>query len=185
MPAFYEAIHEIVRELMYADNFYIALYDDRREMINFAFYRDEVDLDVPDPAVWEPIGTGQAAGLTGYLLRAGQPMLLSREEYQQVVERGDAAFLGVTGTDWMGSAAAGRGSNDRRRRRPKLPRRPPPLAAGSRAPHVRSAAHRDRVDARPGNRGDAAAQRGARTGQRDRCRTRAAARIRRHHRSRR
>jgi GAF domain-containing protein/CheY-like chemotaxis protein len=103
MPSFYEAIHAIVRELMYADNFYIALYDDRREMISFPFYRDEVDTDLPDPTAWEPIGTGQAAGLTGYLLRTGEPMLMSRDEYQQVVARGDAAFLGEMGTDWMGT----------------------------------------------------------------------------------
>ncbi|MBA2632903.1 MAG: GAF domain-containing protein [Chloroflexi bacterium] len=103
MPSFYAAIHEIVRELMYADNFYIALYDDRREMISFPFYRDEVDLDIPDPTVWEPIGTGQAAGLTGYLLRAGKPMLMSREEYRRIVARGEAAEIGVVGTDWMGT----------------------------------------------------------------------------------
>jgi signal transduction histidine kinase/CheY-like chemotaxis protein/putative methionine-R-sulfoxide reductase with GAF domain len=103
MPSFYEAIHDIVRELMYADNFYIALYDERREMINFAFYRDEVESDLPDPAVWEPIGTGQAAGLTGYLLRRGEPMLLTRHEYEKVVASGEAAELGVSGTDWMGT----------------------------------------------------------------------------------
>ncbi|MEO6578423.1 MAG: hypothetical protein ABIO99_05945 [Candidatus Limnocylindria bacterium] len=78
MPSFYAAIHEIVRELMYADNFYIALYDDQRELINFAFYRDEVDFDVPDPTLWEPLGSGQAAGLTGYLLRHGAPVLWTR-----------------------------------------------------------------------------------------------------------
>jgi GAF domain-containing protein/CheY-like chemotaxis protein len=103
MPAFYAAIHEIVRELMYADNFYIALYDDRRAMISFPFYRDEVDLDIPDPTVWEPIGTGQAAGLTGYLLRTGEPMLMSRDEYQELFQRGDAEFIGVNATDWMGT----------------------------------------------------------------------------------
>ena len=31
MPAFYRTIHEIVGELMYAENLYIALYDDERE----------------------------------------------------------------------------------------------------------------------------------------------------------
>ena len=30
LPAFYRTIHEIVGELMYAENFYIALYDDER-----------------------------------------------------------------------------------------------------------------------------------------------------------
>ena len=102
MPSFYAAIHGIVRELMYADNFYIALYDDRRDLINFAFYRDEVDLDVPDPNLWEPLGSGEAAGLTAYLLRTAKPMLLDRAEYQQIVARGEAEMVGVVGVDWMG-----------------------------------------------------------------------------------
>ncbi len=102
MPSFYASIHEIVGELMYADNFFIALYDDRRSLINFAFYRDEVDLDVPDPNRWEPLGSGEGAGLTGYLLRRGEPVLWTREEYQQIVQRGDADLIGEMGVDWMG-----------------------------------------------------------------------------------
>ncbi|MFN2417961.1 MAG: GAF domain-containing protein, partial [Candidatus Limnocylindria bacterium] len=103
MPAFYSAIHETVGELMYADNFYIALYDDRRDMINYPFYRDEVDEDIPDPAVWEPLGSGMAAGLTAYLLRKGEPMLLRRDEQAAIFERGDAAFVGAANDDWMGA----------------------------------------------------------------------------------
>ena len=45
---------------MYADNFYIALYDAERQMINFPYYVDEV-TDQPDPNVWEPFGSGYAA----------------------------------------------------------------------------------------------------------------------------
>jgi GAF domain-containing protein/DNA-binding response OmpR family regulator len=101
MPAFYEAIHATVRELMYADNFYIALYDDLRRSINFAFYRDEVDLDIPDPAVWEPIGTGQAAGFTGHFLRLGEAVLLNREEQERIVASGQVVTLGVPSVDWM------------------------------------------------------------------------------------
>ncbi len=103
MPSFYAAIHEIVRELMYADNFYIALYDDERDLINFAFYRDEVDFDLPDPTLWEPLGSGQAAGLTGYLLRHGAPVLWTREEYQRIVAEGEAELLGAIGVDWRGA----------------------------------------------------------------------------------
>ena len=103
MPSFYEAIHGIVGELMYADNFYIALFDERRNAINFAFYRDEVDLDVPDPNRWELIGSGQAAGLTGYLLRHGEPVLLMRADYEKIVARGEAEKVGAIGVDWMGS----------------------------------------------------------------------------------
>ena len=67
MAAFYAAIHQIVGELIYADNFFIALYDEERQRINFPFYLDEVDPDIPDPNVWEPFGEGNAAGSTAYV----------------------------------------------------------------------------------------------------------------------
>ena len=76
MPAFYAQIHEIVGELMYADNFYIALYDEERELINFPFYRDEVDPEIPDPNAWDHFGVGEARGATAYVLRHGKPILL-------------------------------------------------------------------------------------------------------------
>jgi len=103
MPSFYAAIHDIVGELMYADNFYIALYDDRRGMINYPFYRDEVDEDIPDPSVWEVLGSGEAAGLTAYLLRKGEPMLLRQPEMAAIYERGDASLIGAGNDDWMGA----------------------------------------------------------------------------------
>jgi GAF domain-containing protein/CheY-like chemotaxis protein len=101
MDAFYTEIHHIVGELMYADNFYIALYDDRYGLVNYPFYRDEVDLDVPNPTVWEPIGTGQAAGFTGYVLRTGKPALFDRAAQDQMVEAGEVVSIGVTAVDWV------------------------------------------------------------------------------------
>src|SRR2546430_234378 len=57
MPEFYAAMHRIVGELMYANYFYIALYDDARQMVSFPFYVDEVDTeDWPAPHVWLPMG---------------------------------------------------------------------------------------------------------------------------------
>ncbi|HEX2843635.1 MAG TPA: GAF domain-containing protein, partial [Candidatus Limnocylindria bacterium] len=103
MPSFYAAIHSIVGELMYADNFYIALYDDRRSTINYPFYRDEVDDTVPDPSVWEPMGSGSAAGLTAYLLRTGEPMLLDHEDQSRIIAQGDAVIVGALNHDWMGA----------------------------------------------------------------------------------
>src|SRR5215213_3889473 len=45
MPEFYAAMHRIVGELMYADYFYIALYDQSRQMINYPFYKDTIDSE--------------------------------------------------------------------------------------------------------------------------------------------
>jgi len=103
MPSFYAAIHEIVGELMYADNFYIALYDEARQRINYPFYIDEVDEDLPDPKAWEPFGTGNAAGMTAYLLRTAKPMLLDGKQQAEIQARGDATAVGVENDDWMGA----------------------------------------------------------------------------------
>ncbi len=71
MQAFYEGIHAILRELVYAENLYVALYDEERRLLNFAYYVDSVDTDWPDPREWLPFGDAHAKGLTGYILRTG------------------------------------------------------------------------------------------------------------------
>jgi GAF domain-containing protein len=101
LQAFYARIHEIVRELMYADNFYIALFDERRGMVNYPFYVDEVDPDTPDPGVWEPLGTGEAAGFTGWVLRLGKPVLLTSDQQHAVIEREKLSLIGIPAIDWM------------------------------------------------------------------------------------
>ena len=75
MAAFYRTIHEIVGELMYAANFYIALYEETTERINYPFYVDEVDTDIPDPRIWWPMGSPGSEGVTGYSIRLGEPRL--------------------------------------------------------------------------------------------------------------
>ena len=77
MPAFYAAIHEIVGGLMYADNFYIALYDRQRRLINYPFLRDEVETDLPDPNAWYPFTDREGKGSTAYVLRRGRPTRLT------------------------------------------------------------------------------------------------------------
>jgi len=103
MQAFYAEIHRIVGELMYANNFYIVLYDEERRAMNWPFFVDEIDTDWPDPNVWEPMGTGESRGITAYLLRKGVPMLLTQDEMNVIFERGEAEEFGVRGLDWLGA----------------------------------------------------------------------------------
>ena len=102
MQEFYATIHGIVGELMYAENFYIVLYDEERQLMNWPFYVDEVDPGPPEPSVWTPIGTGQSRGVTGYLLRTGQPMLLSTADVEQMGSSGEIEMLGAESVDWLG-----------------------------------------------------------------------------------
>jgi signal transduction histidine kinase/DNA-binding response OmpR family regulator/HPt (histidine-containing phosphotransfer) domain-containing protein len=104
LSAFYRAVHGIVGDMMDATNFYIALYDGERERINFAYYVDEVDDDIPDPDVWEPFGVGNARGTTAYMLRTGEPQLIHPEDMDGLMEAGELELVGsyTADNDWLG-----------------------------------------------------------------------------------
>jgi GAF domain-containing protein/CheY-like chemotaxis protein len=104
LQAFYRAVHAQVRELMYAENFYIALYDDERKAINFPYNVDTVDPLVPDPNEWDHIGEGWGRGVTAYVLRTGQPILISPERHAELVAAGEIETIGVVAEgDWLGA----------------------------------------------------------------------------------
>ena len=100
MDEFYQGIHKILGSLLYAENIYIALYDDARKQINFAFYVDSVDTDWPDPRAWEPIGEGGAGGATGYILRTGRVFHIGRAGLDELDEQG--AIRGAIAEDFIG-----------------------------------------------------------------------------------
>ena len=96
MGEFYAAVHGIVGELMYADNFYIALYDGEHNTLSYPYYRDEIDLEVPDPGAWEPMGTGQARGATAYVLPTWPARnSLPRRTYQALAKKGEFEIIGT------------------------------------------------------------------------------------------
>ncbi|MGB6008829.1 diguanylate cyclase domain-containing protein [Castellaniella sp.] len=67
-----QRIHRIVGTLLPADNFSVALYDQRTGLLSFPYYADEYDRK-PEP--YRP----QAGTLYERILQSGQPLLLPRE----------------------------------------------------------------------------------------------------------
>jgi PAS domain S-box-containing protein len=104
LQEFYAAVHTVVGELMYAENFFIALYDDERQLINWPYYVDEVDDDLPDPNKWDAFGEGDARGTTAYVLRTGQPQLIPRARMLELMEQGEIVIVGFANEDssWLG-----------------------------------------------------------------------------------
>jgi len=102
MQEFYAEIHRIVGELMFAENFYVVLYDEDRRMMNWPFGVDTAGDTFAGPNVWEPMGTGESRGLTSYLLRKGTPLLLAQSEIDELVALGEFSYVGVRGVDWLG-----------------------------------------------------------------------------------
>jgi PAS domain S-box-containing protein len=94
LQQFYAAIHNIVGQLMYARNLYIALYDPQSQLLSFPYFVDEMD---PPPA---PKRLGR--GLTEYVMRTGQPLLATPGVFEELVRRGDVELIGAPSLDWLG-----------------------------------------------------------------------------------
>ncbi len=90
----FRLIHDIISELMPAENFYIALQDERTGLISFPYFVDQYD---PRPAPKKP-----GKGLTEYVLRTGQPLLASPHVFAELVSKGEVELIGTHSIDWLG-----------------------------------------------------------------------------------
>jgi two-component system cell cycle sensor histidine kinase/response regulator CckA len=95
LQEFYGALHGIVGELMYANNFYIALYDGQNQLLSFPYYVDEVHPP-PQPRKL-------SLGRTEYVLRTGESLLCSSELFAKMVARGDLEASERDPLDWLGA----------------------------------------------------------------------------------
>ncbi|HKO54422.1 MAG TPA: EAL domain-containing protein, partial [Thermoanaerobaculia bacterium] len=91
---FYAAVHRIVGELMDATNFFIAEYDEARNVVTFPYFVDERDK-VAD-------GLSPGHGLTAYVLRTGRPLFASPERFEALIADGEVDLVGAPSVDWMG-----------------------------------------------------------------------------------
>jgi len=91
---FFAAIHNIVGQLMYARNIYIALYDPGAQLLSFPYFVDEVD---PTPA-----SKRLGRGLTEYVLRTGAPLLATPAAFDELVRKGEVELIGAPSLDWLG-----------------------------------------------------------------------------------
>jgi PAS domain S-box-containing protein len=90
----YCSIHNIVNELMPANNFYIALYDSTSKTLSFSYFVDEYEKN-PGP---QKLGKG----LTEYVLRTGKPLLASPKVFNDLKKRGEVISVGPPSIDWLG-----------------------------------------------------------------------------------
>jgi diguanylate cyclase (GGDEF)-like protein len=100
MPDVFRALHSIVASLMYAENFYIALYNPLRDSLRFAYYVDVADTDPPPQDHDFPMDDRRNS-LTWFLVRGGRPLMGTLEQLRTQVE-GQIADFGPDCIDWLG-----------------------------------------------------------------------------------
>ncbi len=101
MQSLLRGLHQIIGRLMYAENFYIALYDRQRETVRFIYFADEMDAGMYDPE--QEIPTAQMGGsLTLGLIRHGRPVRGPSEEIVELLGLPPDDGFGTPSVDFMG-----------------------------------------------------------------------------------
>ena len=85
-----------IGKLLYAENCFVALHDPSTDLLRFEFWIDKLD-PVPSP---QPAGSGLSG--SSYILRTGQPLLLTEELTARMRERGELKLVGSDSPSWLG-----------------------------------------------------------------------------------
>jgi diguanylate cyclase (GGDEF)-like protein len=98
LDSLYPSIHNIVQDFMTADNFFVAFYEKQDERIQFAYFIDERDQETMRSISYDKIKNG----LTALILRTGQPLVMTQENYLDLVEKYQFEILGTPPVDFIG-----------------------------------------------------------------------------------
>ena len=94
MNAFYKAIHRNIATVMEAKNFYIALYDEKKDLIEFVYFKDENIKIRPNRK--------PGKGWTEYVLRNGKSKVVNQKIHQNIAGKGEVQTIGEPAQIWMG-----------------------------------------------------------------------------------
>jgi len=92
----YKIIHKQLGKVIDTTNFYIALYDEDKNVIAFPYYIDEKD------AKPEPVPKKLSKGLTEYVIRTSKSLLAPKEYYIKLAKEGKIEISGSISEVWLG-----------------------------------------------------------------------------------
>lgn len=97
--AFYAALHEIVAELVYAPNMYVALYHANEDALEFPYFVDTQDT-APTLNARNYLPAGKR--ITAWVIKHGQPLLGDAPTLRAMMERGEIELFGIVSFEWLG-----------------------------------------------------------------------------------
>src|SRR5215469_14441787 len=87
-------IHEALKGILPAENFFVALHDPETETFHFPFLADEYDTAPP------PQKVGRSC--TAYVFRTGQAKLIPQTEFDRLAALGEVELVGSPSPGWLG-----------------------------------------------------------------------------------
>lgn len=94
LQALYQQVHQVVGQLLPADNFFVALHDAANKQLVFPYYVDQFDAP-PDPI---PMNVST---LSAEVIRSGEALLLTPETAEQMLAN-IGTVAGKHSLDWLG-----------------------------------------------------------------------------------
>lgn len=91
----FEKIHTIIKKLINAENFFVAIYDERKNIISFPYFIDEMDDE------FTIIDAKDSGSLTAEVIRTGKPLLISKAEMKLKYSEVQIAW-GTISEVWLG-----------------------------------------------------------------------------------
>jgi len=94
LDALYSIIHKILNEVIYTENFYIAIADWENNLIHFPYFVDQFDD--------RPASKEIDNGLTEYVCKTGESILVNPEQNDSFLKNGKMSMSGSKSIDWLG-----------------------------------------------------------------------------------
>jgi PAS domain S-box-containing protein len=88
--------HRSISKVLYAENCFIGLHDLKTDLVHFEFWVDQRDAVSPP----QPIAKGFTR--SSYVLRTGEPLLLTREREAELFDQSAIAKSGSPAASWLG-----------------------------------------------------------------------------------
>jgi PAS domain S-box-containing protein len=87
-------IHHSLGKVVYAENCFVALYDQMTGLFSFPYFVDKVDL--------APLPTSMGKSCSEYVFRTVRPLLLTQQIFEQLVEKDEVELVGSPSPSWVG-----------------------------------------------------------------------------------
>ena len=95
---FYSMVHNIVGQLINAQNFYIAKYDQKSKTLSFVYYLDQNSENTEIDSQPRTFGNG----FTEYIIRTGKTQLLNHQQMLALYEQGKTKKPQTATKSWLG-----------------------------------------------------------------------------------
>ena len=87
-------IQQSLGNVLYAENCFVALYDQNTGLFSFPYFVDKFDSAPPSATL--------AKSCTSYVFRSGKPMLIQKNFFNQLLEHNEVELIGSPSPSWIG-----------------------------------------------------------------------------------